>query len=88
MISGISNNLKLKFQRLKPPGCKDIGIRRFQCVADSIPFIIYLCLNNFKAHFQSYNKIHRKYMVSLDLVPFSNTFFDVSAFFGSKSVQV
>ena len=29
MISGITNNLRLKFQRFKPPGCKDIGIRKF-----------------------------------------------------------
>ena len=33
MISVISNNLRLKLQRFKPTGCKDIGIRKFQFVA-------------------------------------------------------
>ena len=35
MISVELNNLSLKFQRLTPTGCKDIGIRIFKFVANT-----------------------------------------------------
>ena len=31
--SGRSNSLSLKYQRLTPSGCKDIGVRKFKFVA-------------------------------------------------------
>ena len=35
MNSGRPNNLSLKYQRFTPPGCKDIGIRKFGVVTNT-----------------------------------------------------
>ena len=45
-----SNNLSLKYQRLTPSGCKDIGIRKFDFIATTqFPLTLYSYLRSNKA---------------------------------------